>query len=42
MNHLATDLAWNLPGYIIYEYIAQKKKKKEHKEERKQANILKR
>ena len=28
MYHLATDLAWNLPGYIIYEYMHRRRKKR--------------
>ena len=27
MYHLVTDLAWNLPGYIIYEYMHRRRKK---------------
>ena len=28
MYHLVTDLAWNLPGYIIYEYMHRRRKKR--------------
>ena len=28
MYHLATDLAWNLPGYIICEYMHRRRKKR--------------
>ena len=38
MYHMATDMAWNLPGNIIYDSI-HRRRKKEHTEEREQANI---